>query len=107
MKEGWTYKKLGEVCDLYQPQTISTKEMVDDGAYDVFGANGIIGKYNKYNHENPEILMTCRGATCGNINISNPKSWINGNAMVIHIKDNTLIDKSFLVYALSFIDKKH
>lgn len=107
MKEGWTYKKLGEVCDLYQPKTISTKEMVADGKYDVFGANGIIGKYNQYNHERSEVLMTCRGATCGNINVSTPKSWINGNAMVIHIKDNYILNQGYLVYILSHIDKSH
>ena len=81
--------------------------MVDDGKYDVFGANGIIGKYNQYNHEEPEILMTCRGATCGNINVSTPKSWINGNAMVVHIKDEKTLNKSFLIYILSHIDKTH
>lgn len=107
MKEGWTYKKLGEICKLYQPHTISSKEMVEDGKYNVFGANGIIGKYNKYNHEEPEILMTCRGATCGNINVSTPKSWINGNAMVVHIEDERTINKSFLIYILSHIDKAH
>lgn len=105
MKKGWTYKKLGEVCDLYQPQTISTKDLIPDGMYNVFGANGIIGKYDKYNHEQSEILMTCRGATCGTINESTPKSWITGNSMVIHIKDERIINKSFLKYALSFIDK--
>ena len=107
MKEGWEYKKLGEVCDLYQPKTISTKEMVSDGLYDVFGANGKIGKYHSYNHEDSEILMTCRGATCGNINISTPKSWINGNAMVVHIKDEEKLDRQFLVYSLINIDKSH
>lgn len=107
MKEGWKYKKLGDVCKLYQPHTISSKEMVVDGKYNVFGANGIIGKYNQYNHEEPEILMTCRGATCGNINVSTPKSWINGNAMVVHIKDEKTLNKSFLIYILSHIDKTH
>lgn len=105
MKQGWTYKPLGEVCDLYQPQTISKKDMVTNGKYNVFGANGIIGKYDKYNHELPEILMTCRGATCGNINVSTPKSWINGNAMVVHIKDESVINRLFLTYILSYIDK--
>ena len=107
MKEGWEYKTLGEICDLYQPKTISTKEMVSDGLYDVFGANGKIGKYYSYNHEHSEILMTCRGATCGNINISTPKSWINGNAMVVHIKDEGMLDRQFLVYSLIHIDKTH
>lgn len=90
MKKGWEIKKLGEVCELYQPKTISSKEMLDEGDYPVFGANGIIGKYDKYNHEEPQLLITCRGATCGSINISEPKSWINGNAMVVRPKDNSL-----------------
>lgn len=106
-KKDWKKKTLGEVCKLYQPTTISTKEMVADGPYNVFGANGIIGKYDKYNHEFSEITMTCRGATCGHINITTPKSWINGNAMVIHINDETLLNRKFLVYQLLFIDKKH
>ncbi len=90
MKQGWEIKKLGDVCELYQPKTISSKEMVEEGDYPVFGANGIIGKYDKYNHEEPQLLITCRGATCGSINISEPKSWINGNAMVVRPKDNSL-----------------
>jgi type I restriction enzyme S subunit len=97
MKQGWEIKKLGEVCEMYQPKTISTKEMVENGSFPVFGANGIIGKFNKYNHEEPQLLITCRGATCGAVNISEPKSWINGNAMVVRPKDFS-IDLKFLEY---------
>jgi type I restriction enzyme S subunit len=104
MKQGWEVKKLGDVCELYQPKTISSKEMVDDGNYPVFGANGIIGKYDKYNHEEPQLLITCRGATCGSINISEPKSWINGNAMVVRPKDNSLSLKFIEYLFLGGID---
>ena len=79
----WTQTTLGKLCKMYQPKTISAKEMVADGDYVVFGANGIIGRYDKYNHEEPQLLVTCRGATCGAVNVSEPFSWINGNAMVI------------------------
>lgn len=103
MKHNWEYKRLGDVCDIYQPQTISTKELIENGQFDVFGANGIIGKYNKYNHENPEVLLTCRGATCGSINLSNPNSWINGNAMVIHDKSN-LLSQAYLKLCMSSLD---
>ncbi len=51
--------------------------------------------------------MTCRGATCGNINISTPKAWINGNAMVIHIVNEKELTKDYLVHALTNIDKSH
>ena len=100
----WEYKKLGEVCTMYQPKTISTQELVDDGDYLVYGANGVIGRYDKFNHEQSEILMTCRGATCGTINISEPFSWINGNAMVIHPANNDFV-RDFLVYQLKAVDK--
>jgi type I restriction enzyme S subunit len=79
----WKTVTLGASCKMYQPKTISAKEMVADGEYVVFGANGIIGKYNQYNHAEPQLLVTCRGATCGAVNVSQPFSWINGNAMVI------------------------
>ena len=100
----WEYKKLGEVCDLYQPKTISSDMLVPDGKYLVYGANGVIGKYNKYNHEKSEVLMTCRGATCGTINVSAPYSWINGNAMVVHPRTIDL-NAQYLVYQLKAADK--
>ena len=103
MREGWEYKKLGDLCDIYQPKTLATEQLVADGKYYVYGANGIIGRYNDYNHEQSEILLTCRGATCGTINISQPYSWINGNAMVIHRKSEDL-SFDFLKYLMLSLD---
>lgn len=103
-KSLWQQATLGQLFNLYQPKTISTSQLVEDGAYPVFGANGIIGFYNEYNHDDPEVLITCRGASCGSINISKPKSWINGNAMVVHPKDFVNVDISFLSYLAKSID---
>ncbi len=94
---GWETVKLGDVCKMYQPKTISIKEMKADGDYPVYGANGVIGRYDKYNHENPQLLVTCRGATCGSVNISAPFSWINGNAMVIQ-PDETKLSLHYMQY---------
>ena len=91
MREGWNIMRLSDVCDMYQPKTISKKMLVPDGKYPVFGANGVIGKYNEFNHAEPQLLVTCRGATCGSVNISQPYSWINGNAMVVKPKGDNLI----------------
>ena len=74
---------LKDFCKMYQPPTISTKEMIPDGEFVVYGANGPIGRYSRFNHEEPQLLVTCRGATCGAVNMSEPFAWINGNAMVI------------------------
>ncbi|MEX8506083.1 restriction endonuclease subunit S [Leptothrix ochracea] len=95
--KAWITSTLAEACDMYQPTTITAKEMVADGAYPVYGANGVIGRYDRFNHEEPQLLITCRGATCGSVNISEAKSWITGNSMVIRPKRQSL-DIRFLEY---------
>ena len=89
---------LKDFCKMYQPSTISTKEMIPDGKYVVYGANGPIGRYNKFNHEEPQLLITCRGATCGAVNMSEPFAWINGNAMVIQ-PDLAMASLDYIKYA--------
>lgn len=103
----WPMIELGKVCDLYQPKTITSKEIsaeYKNGWYKVFGANGVIGYYHTYNEEYPEVLLTCRGATCGTINLSDHKSWVTGNAMVIHPKDSNQLIKKYLYYLLKNAD---
>jgi len=90
MKKGWQTKTLGDICEMYQPKTISGKDMIEDGKYLVYGANGVIGRYNEFNHEDPQLLITCRGATCGSVNVSAPRSWVTGNAMVVRPKYESL-----------------
>lgn len=97
-------KPLWEICDLHQPKTISTKEMIEDWKYPVFWANWIIWKYDKYNHKDKEILITCRWATYWTINISEEFSWINWNAMVAHIKNPKEVNFYFLFYFLKNLD---
>ena len=92
--------KLTEICRPKQYKTISKKDLLDNGKYFVYGANGIIGKYHSYTHEASMLLITCRGATCGNLNISKPFSYINGNAMTLDsIKEN--VNLKYLYYSLS------
>ncbi len=100
MNSKWEIKPLGKISNMYQPKTISQEDMIENGEYVVYGANGIIGRYNKYNHELPQLLVTCRGATCGTINISQPYSWITGNSMVIKPNRETVI-LDYLKYYLS------
>jgi type I restriction enzyme S subunit len=98
-KEGWVTKKLGEVCEIYQPQTISADKFTNDG-YLVYGANGVVGYYNHYNHKEWQVMITCRGSTCGTVNKSVNFSWITGNAMVMNVDFNKNIDKVFFYYLL-------
>ena len=96
----WEEKKLGDVGKVYQPKTISQTDLTTKG-FDVYGANGIIGKYSEYNHEFEQIAVTCRGNTCGTVNFTKPKSWITGNAMVVNVDDSKVVNKTFIYYQLS------
>jgi type I restriction enzyme M protein len=95
----WEKRELGDVCEVYQPKTITGAEILEDGPFKVYGANGVIGYYDKFNHPDAEVAITCRGATCGTVNFTEPESWITGNAMVVSPKDKTL-SKKFLQYLL-------
>ena len=101
MREDWIETEIISVANLYQPKTISSKMLVENGKYAVYGANGIIGCHHKYNHEEAEFLITCRGATCGNVHITKPYSWINGNAMVVQPFKKQLLSLSYLKYVFT------
>lgn len=84
--ENWNVNELIEVADIYQPKTIPMNDLKEKGKYNVYGANGIIGKYDFYNHKENEIAVCCRGAGCGKYLMTQPFSWITGNAMVVKPK---------------------
>ena len=90
---------LHDLCRPKQWKTIKGTDLTASG-YPVYGANGKIGFYSTYNHENPTVLITCRGATCGTINICEPKSYVTGNAMALDDPDESRIGLQFLAHAL-------
>ena len=94
--------KLSDICNPKQWKTIPTSDLLEEG-YPVYGANGIIGYYSEFNHENPVVAVTCRGATCGSINITVPKAYVTGNAMCL---DNVRsdIEMEYLYYCLKHYD---
>ena len=98
----WETWPVGDVCQLYQPETIPSSSFVVDGLHLVYGASGVIGRLDAFNHENAEVIIGCRGI-CGNASITDPKSWITGNAMVIKPLDDELL-KPFLFHLLDAVD---
>ena len=71
--------------------------MTSDG-YPVYGANGVIGYYSEYNHEEETILVGCRG-TCGEVNLCAPYSYVTSNAMCL----DRLSDRVHRDYLICFL----
>ena len=78
---GWKLKRLGEIVNIEYGRGPSTKELKKSG-YPVYGANGIIGYHEKYNFEEPQIIIGCRGVV-GSLFKTLPKSSITHNSLVI------------------------
>ncbi len=94
--------KLTDICNPKQWKTISTGQLLNEG-YPVYGANGVIGFFSGFNHENPVVAITCRGASCGSINITIPRSYVTGNAMCLDdVRQD--IDTDYLYYNLLYYD---
>lgn len=86
-----------DAFNLKQGNHLAINDLHTDG-FDVFGANGIVGKFDKYMYEEPTVLVTCRGATCGSINMTTPKSWVTGNAIALVPKIK--VDSKYIYYQL-------
>ncbi len=95
----WVERQLGDIASLYQPVTISARQFTS-GGYPVYGANGVVGFYTDFNHDNWQVTVTCRGSTCGTVNRTVNRCWITGNAMVVNCNHNSEVDKVFLYYLL-------
>ncbi|MBC3104387.1 restriction endonuclease subunit S [Staphylococcus haemolyticus] len=100
---GWKLKKLNDIANVYQPQNLSQNKFQEKG-YPVYGANGVIGYYKDFNHNDTEIAIACRGNTCGRVNLTEPKSWITSNAMVVNILDKKETEFYFLYQYLRIIN---
>ena len=98
--ESYKIVRLGEFAKIYQPSTISQSQF-NDGEYKVFGANGYIGNYDQYNHETPQVTISCRGEKCGTVNFVDAYTWITGNSMVVNIDEQNKINKRYLYHCLS------
>ena len=95
------YMSLCEICTPKQWPTRTLKHLSGKG-FPVYGANGIIGYHDIYNHEQATVMIGCRG-TCGQVTISEEKAYINGNAMCLdNLSDS--YDKKFILYYLQNYD---
>ena len=98
-------KEKKSLCVISRPRqwpTIQTKDFTTNG-YFVYGANGIIGKYSSYNHEDETLTIACRGASCGAINLTSRQSYITGNAMSIDELSNE-VELKYLQHFLLYYD---
>jgi type I restriction enzyme S subunit len=100
----WKSTRLGEPVTIKYGKMLATKELSEAG-FPVFGANGIIGCHTRYLYEDEQVLISCRGAYSGKINLSPPKCYVTNNSLVLEMPHEPQVTKRFLLYVLQAVDK--
>jgi type I restriction enzyme S subunit len=95
LPKGWKTKRFIEEFNITYGKGLPTEELLPKG-YPVFGSNGLIGYYSKYMYEKPQVLISCRGASSGVVNISLPYSFITSNSLICEIDDRTETNFEYL-----------
>jgi type I restriction enzyme, S subunit len=80
----WQIMKLNHMARLKSGSTITSADLDENGAYPVYGGNGMRGAYSHYTHEGVYALIGRQGAECGNINYAEGKFWASEHAVVVH-----------------------
>lgn len=97
LPKGWKVKKYEDEFNVKYGKGLPTDKLTKDG-FPVFGSNGQIGYYTSYMYETPQILISCRGASSGVVNISLPKSFITNNSLICEMTNKTESVFEYLKY---------
>ena len=106
MKEGWEYKKLGEVCEILDSRRKPiTKNKRESGTIPYYGATGLLDYVKDFIFDEKLVLLGEDGAKWDagekSAYIIEGKSWVNNHAHALRPKRNLLVDE-LLVYYLNF-----
>ena len=93
----WQIGKLGDYVKIVYGKNLPTKNLLKQG-YAVFGGNGKIGYFDKYIYEEPQVLISCRGEASGKVNISERKSFITNNSLILERTKDEHITFEYLKY---------
>ena len=96
----WAVNKLGFDFEIEYGDEKRPQELDADEGYPLYGANGVIGRSDEYLFEDPVVTVTCRGATCGNVHLTDSNSWVTNNSLVLLKKSE--VNNYFLANALRY-----
>lgn len=105
MKEGWTYKKLGEIAKIKSGKSIEANKILpyDDSLYPCYGGNGIRGYVEIFSNEGDIPIIGRVGALCGNVHLAHGKLYATEHALVVDIT-NPDIDANWLSFCLQSLN---
>ena len=88
INSGEIYIKLKYLLKIQNGDGFSSDLVQNEGEFAVYGGNGILGYYNKYNVHDETLIIGRVGALCGNVHYTNKKVWVNDNAMFVKTRNS-------------------
>lgn len=88
--EEWKIKKLKFVASIKSGEGITSNDLSEDGEFEVYGGNGVLGRCNTYNVEGSKLIIGRVGALCGNVRYVNKKLYVSDNALILSLKDGEI-----------------
>jgi type I restriction enzyme, S subunit len=101
----WMVKKVKYLGLIKSGEGITATDLLDVGDYKVYGGNGIVGLFNKFNVENTVIVIGRVGEKCGNIHLVKEKSWISDNSLILELGDPEYYDWTSLALEIRDLNK--
>lgn len=95
--EHWEVIKIKYLAKIKSGDSISSNEMIQEGIYEVYGGNGLIGYCNKKNVNDFNIIIGRVGALCGNVRLISESKFITDNALILNCFDNTLYPYMYIM----------
>jgi len=93
----WRDCKFGEIATFSYGKMPNKKNIVDCG-YPIFSGYKIVGYYNSYMYEDPQLIIVARGVGgTGDVKISPPKSYITNLSIIAELHPDKA-NKKFLYY---------
>lgn len=94
--EHWNVPRLKSLCiSMKSGDNLTALDIKENGAYKVYGGNGIRGYYHLCNVSKECILIGRQGALCGNVHYVNEPIWATDHAVVTFSAKNTDIKYLF------------
>ena len=87
--EGWEKKPVDSIYSIKYGKNLSTKLISESGEFPVYGANGVIGYYDKANCNEQVVLITSRGNGSGDVLMTYHKdAFITNNSFIVSPLDD-------------------
>lgn len=94
----WETRRVKDFGQIRSGDGITNTMLSEDGTFEVYGGNGVMGRSDTYNLSKDAIIIGRVGALCGNVHVLHKLAFVSDNALILTCDSSVNID--FVAYSL-------